>query len=103
MLLIAAALLQSTTTCTTYVPNQVNCTTQSQRNDMFGDFLKNYQQSSRAATDAQMEAIRRSQRQSEKEAAAHMIINGDCPGAERYALGKGNIALAQEVKDYCAR
>lgn len=36
-------------------------------------------------------------------AAANMIKSGDCAGAEQYALSVGNIALASQVKDYCAK
>lgn len=35
--------------------------------------------------------------------AANMIKSGDCAGAEQYALSVGNIALASQVKDYCAK
>jgi hypothetical protein len=30
-----------------------------------------------------------------------MIGAGDCAGAEKYALKVGNLALAQQVRDYC--
>lgn len=39
----------------------------------------------------------------QKNEAARLIINGDCAGAERYALSAGNIALAKEVRDYCGK
>jgi TRAP-type uncharacterized transport system substrate-binding protein len=32
-----------------------------------------------------------------------MLAKGDCAGAEQYALQKGELDLAQQVKNYCAR
>ena len=36
-------------------------------------------------------------------AAGRMLASGDCSGAERYALSKGDFDLVSEVKDYCGR
>jgi hypothetical protein len=32
-----------------------------------------------------------------------MLANGDCAGAEKYALTKGRLDLAQQVRSYCGR
>lgn len=47
------------------------------------------------------QALLEAQEQSRK--AGQMIAKGDCSGAEQYALKKGNIELARQVRDYCAK
>jgi hypothetical protein len=32
-----------------------------------------------------------------------MLARGDCEGAEQYALQKGQLELAQQVRNYCSR
>lgn len=38
-----------------------------------------------------------------RQAVGKLLANGDCAGAEKYALEKGELELAGQVKDYCAR
>lgn len=35
--------------------------------------------------------------------AGNMVKSGNCEGAQQYALSVGNFALAQQIKDYCAK
>jgi hypothetical protein len=108
----AARAQTATTDCWQDGFGSTHCTTrgQPQPDHTIQDFVNGYQRSSQAATDAQIEAMRRYREQhraavadEQTKVAARMIIDGDCPGAEQYALGAGNIELAREVKDYCAR
>jgi hypothetical protein len=65
-----------------------------------------------AAEAAAQEAIQRSAdeetqaraaAQAQSDHAGVMIAGGDCVGAQQYALSVGNIVLAKEVKDFCAK
>lgn len=38
-----------------------------------------------------------------KKAVGKMLAKGDCAGAEKYALERGDIDLANQVKAYCNR
>ena len=35
--------------------------------------------------------------------AARLVADGDCTGAEKYALKSDNLGLAQQVREYCHR
>jgi hypothetical protein len=37
------------------------------------------------------------------EAIGKMLARGDCAGAQQYALSKGEIALAAQIRDYCSK
>lgn len=72
------------------------------------DFLNDSRRANNDAVNAQMRAMERYRQQrtdeeldSQRKAAADLIIAGDCDGAAKYALSKGNFGLALEVKDYC--
>lgn len=108
----SAALGQTVTTnCYTDTVGNTRCTSNGQQPDhSIQDFVNSYREGSQAATNAWGDALRsrRERRaaeeaQDQKQTAARMIIAGDCAGAERYALDKGNFALAREVRDYCGR
>lgn len=43
------------------------------------------------------------QKAQDKRTVTNMIANGNCVGAEQYALQRGDLDLAQQVKAYCSR
>jgi hypothetical protein len=56
-----------------------------------------------AATGAIARAIRVREVRERVDTATRMIANGDCVGAEQFALRAGDLVLAREVKSYCAQ
>ena len=116
LLVSSSALAQtSTTDCQRDYFGNMHCTTQTQP-DLnsaspldYGKLLQSgenavpsyaeqerQQQQLRAARTA-LEAREQTQRP------AQMIGAGDCAGAEKYALRAGNLALAQQVREYCQK
>lgn len=100
----AGAAAQTTTNCTTYIPGQINCTTQGgspsvvANPNAYGAFIN-----SMPRYTYQGPSIAEAMQQDRLKKATKMIANGDCAGAEQYALRKGDLALAQTVKTYCSQ
>jgi hypothetical protein len=105
----------STTDCQRDYFGNVHCTTQAQPGVSvappldYGKLL----QSGENAVPSYADQVRQEQQlraargaldaREQTQRAAQMIGAGDCAGAEKFALKAGNLALAQQVRDYCQK
>lgn len=72
-------------------------------------FIRGYQQGSEIRADRERRRAARAEQKTARDLEAQakqagtMIANGNCAGAEQYALAAGNFDLAERVKAYCAK
>jgi hypothetical protein len=114
----------STTRCQTDIWGNTNCTTAAapsidwgilkpQQGDPFMDGFergrREKEQRERLASERAHSQLLEQERKSKEAAliagrtAGKMVADGDCEGAESYALTEGFIELAKSVKDYCSQ
>lgn len=105
----AGAQQQTQTNCRTDQWGNTNCTT-TQSPGINWDILKKPPPTYTpppmdwgSAIASEQEAKRRKKAESQVAEVSRLLLAGDCAGAERYALTVGNIPLAQQAKDYCAK
>jgi len=95
-LLVAAQL--TSTNCIPMGNGAVSCTTMSTP-----DMSQTTQQSSGGCGLCNLMSVLDSTTEKRhKKAVGSMLAKGDCVGAERYALQKGDLDLADRVRSYCA-
>lgn len=114
-----ASFAQSATDCTSDAFGNVHCTTRQQQGLDWGilkpqpnagdNFARGWQQGQRIRAQIEAQRDRRQERAEADDAQAQakevgaLLAKGDCNGAADYALSAGNLPLAQQVKDYCAK
>lgn len=106
----AAAVAQTTTTncrvdsytgavnCTSYTPSPPRPVVEPMD---YGKLLGPLPDSS-GMIGAMQDYARREAARERLETASQMVAAGDCAGAQRYALGEGDLALARAIQGYCA-
>lgn len=104
-MIVLAMLLAGQTTACQMVFNQLVCNTQQPPKSGVDWSLLNPPPAPAAPAfgPGVWEAQRQWEANNRRKKAGKMIAKGDCDGARAYALGKGDLALADQVTAACAR